>query len=39
MASRATVTNHKLKDIIKVIRPLENRGITLKETTTKIAIQ
>ena len=39
MASRTTVTNHELKDIIKVIRSLENTGIPLKETTRKIAIQ
>ena len=39
MASQATVTNHELKYIIKVIRSLENRGIPLKETPRKIAIQ
>ena len=39
MQSRTTVTNHELKDIIKVIKSLENRGISLKETARKIAIQ
>ena len=28
MQSRTTVTNHELKDIIKVIKSLENRGIS-----------
>ena len=31
--------NHEIKDIIKVIKSLENRGISLKETTGKIARQ
>ena len=39
MGSRKTVTNHEIKDIIKVIKSLENRGISLKETTRKIASQ
>ena len=39
MQSRTTVTNHELKDSIKVIKSLENRGISLKETARKIAIQ
>ena len=31
--SRITLTNNEIKNIIKLIRPLENRGIFLKETT------
>ena len=31
-----TLTNYKIKDIIKVIRSLENREILLKGTTDKI---
>ena len=31
-----TLTNNETKDIIKVIRIWENRGILLKETTRKI---
>ena len=30
-----TLTNNQIKDIIKVIKSLENRGILLKGTTTK----
>ena len=37
--SGITLTNHEKKEIIKVIKPLENRGISLKETTRKIASQ
>ena len=37
--SGITLTNHEIKDIIKVIKSLENRGISLKETTRKIASQ
>ena len=29
-------TNHEIKDILKVIRSLENRGILLKRTAEKI---
>ena len=39
MASRTTVRNHELKDTVKVIKSLENRGISLKETARKIASQ
>ena len=35
MGSRKTVTNHEIKDIIKVINSLENREISLKETSTR----
>ena len=35
---RITLTNNKIKDM-KVITPLENKGITLKGTTTKITTQ
>ena len=34
-----TLTNYKIKDIIKVIRSLENREILLKGTTDKIVSQ
>ena len=37
--SGITLTNHEIKDIIKVIKSLENKGISLKETTRKIACQ
>ena len=37
--SGITLTNHEIKDIIKVIKSLENKGISLKETTRKIASQ
>ena len=30
-----TLTNNEIKDIIKVIMSLENRGVLLKGTTTK----
>ena len=33
------LTNHKIKDIIKIISSLKNRGILLKGTTRKIASQ
>ena len=40
IGSRTTVTNHEIKDFIKVIKSLENREILLKETTSrKIASQ
>ena len=35
IGSRTTVTNHEIKDFIKVIKSLENREILLKETTTR----
>ena len=38
-SSGITLTNHEIKDIIKVIKSLENRGISLKETTRKFASQ
>ena len=38
-SSGITLTNHEIKDIIKVIKSLENKGISLKETTRKIASQ
>ena len=34
-----TLTNNEIKDIIKLIKSLENRGILLKETTRKITSQ
>ena len=37
--SRILSTNNEIKDIIKVIRPLENRGILLKGTTEKVINQ
>ena len=33
------LTNNEIKDIIKVIRSLENRGILLKETIRKITFK
>ena len=33
------LTNHKIKDIIKIISSLENRGILLKGSTKKITSQ
>ena len=37
--SGVTLTNNEIKDIIKVIRSLEKRGILLNETKRKIASQ
>ena len=37
--SRITLTNNKIKDILKVIKTLENREILLKGTTRKITSQ
>ena len=37
--SGITLTNNETKDIIKVIKSLENRGILLKGTTRKITGQ
>ena len=37
--SRITLTNNVIKDIIKVIRSLENQGISLKGTTKKVTSQ
>ena len=34
-----TLTNNKIKDILKVIKSLENREILLKGTTRKITSQ
>ena len=34
-----TLTNNEIKDIMKVIKSLENRGTLLKETTIKITSQ
>ena len=34
-----TLTNNELKDIIKVIKSLENREILLKTTTRKILVK
>ena len=39
MFSGITMTNNKIKDIIKVIKSIENRGISLKGTTGKITSQ
>ena len=38
-ASGITLTNDKIKDIIEVIKSLENRGILLKGTNTKFTSQ
>ena len=37
--SEITLTNNETKDIMNVIKSLENKGILLKETTTKITSQ
>ena len=34
-----TLTNNEIKDIMKAIKPLENRGILLKGTTRNINSQ
>ena len=34
-----TITNNEIKDIIKIIKSLENRGISLKGTTRNITSQ
>ena len=39
MGSGITLTNTEIKVTIKVIKSLENRGILLKGTTTKVANQ
>ena len=39
LSSRITLINNERKDIIKVIKSLENRGILLKGTTRKITSQ
>ena len=39
MSLGITLTNNEIKDIIKVIKSLENRGILLKGTTRKITSQ
>ena len=36
--SGITLTNNEMKDIIKVIKSLENRGILLKGTTRSFQI-
>ena len=37
--ARITLTDNEIKDIMKVIKSLENRGILLKGTTRKITSQ
>ena len=37
--SGITLTKNEIKDIIKVIKSLENRGVLLKGTTRKISSQ
>ena len=39
MGSGLMLTNNDIKDIVKVIRSLENRGILLKGTSKKISSQ
>ena len=36
---RITLTNNKIEDIMKIIKSSENRGVSLKEITTKITSQ
>ena len=37
--SRVILTNNEVKDVLKVIKPLENRGTLLKGTTRKFTGQ
>ena len=37
--SALTLTNNEIKDVIKVIRSLENRGIFLKGTSKKLLVK
>ena len=39
MGSKITLSYNELKGVIKVIKSLENRAISSKETTTKITSQ
>ena len=39
MASATIITNNEIKAFIKVIKSLENRGILVKGTATKITSQ
>ena len=39
MAYRIMLTNNEIKDIIKEIKSLENRGILLEGTTKKIKVK
>ena len=39
MAFRITLANNEIKDIIKVIKSLENRGISSERTTKKIKVK
>ena len=39
IGSKITPTNNEIRDIMKVIKSLENRGILLKGTTRKITSQ
>ena len=39
MSSGITLTNNQVKDVMKVIKSLENRGVLLKESTAKIISQ
>ena len=36
MGSGITLKTNEIKDIMKVIKPLQNRGILIKETNKKI---
>ena len=39
MVKTLVITNNEIKDIVKVIKSLKNRGILLKWITTKIICQ
>ena len=39
MSTKTTLANNEIKDIIRVIKSSENRGILLKRTTKKITCQ
>ena len=38
-SSGITLTNNEIKDIIKVIKSLENKGVLLKATTAKLLVK
>ena len=39
MGSGVTLTNNEIKDIMKVMKSLENRGILLKETIKNLIVK
>ena len=39
MNTKTTLANNEIKDIIRVIKSSENRGILLKRTTKKLLVK